>query len=995
MDHPQERRSALISGSLQSLLQRACRLLLLGRLAERGLRCLALVFVSLLATLALDAIFAFRTDGLIMLDGLFIGLCAGALVYLVNLTRKGRFDSRRMAVIAEQKLNISDSRLINAVDLTLAPGPGQSQQLRQFAIEQGEQLANDLAPGAVLDRRGLGQAAKITGIAILVIGLIYLLIPGVFHAGLPRLLDPTGHYPPFTFVKFHVEMDPLPAVYEQPVTIRARLSGPTRPAQATLVFVDESDQRQSLAMRREAEPGFDSVQDVSPATLASQSHAVSTPFMLKLDRAERSRDFFIDTPKGRSKRFRLEVVPVPQFERVTIDYSFPSYTGWLDVSEPLDPDGIRALKGTKVAITVASNVPLRAGKLQIPPDGGTGRDNTYIDLLPEPVDLQTVRGTFELNLSGYYELALVGADGTPSSEQLKGHVVSVPDAPPAVQITEPPPRVIVPEGWPVNVRIETSDDIGVDRLTLHRGINGWDPTPTDVHLTDETTFGSGAYRFDLEQLGAEADDIITYFATVYDNHSGSGQTAQTPTYAIQVISEQEYQDYARTQYRIEDLTEELADFEAALEHLRKQREQLLEELAELQAQLARGDPLTDEQQQRMKDLEAKLAQFAQQARSLAQAMQDRIEQFDLYEFEDAYKNMLKDLARQLEGQAKSASELARSMDEVLANDLPGLRKALGARGVRFAENDKPFCAQCQSKRRETRQDLEKYQMADAIIAQAERIRSVVEYQQDLAQRMDQFRHHRRLSGNQQRLANKLAEQQALIREELINAKQRLRLAAEDAQDVLPGMSGDAFGICDAIDELEIEQDQADAEQQANAGLGRAAYRLAQSAADKLNSLLSNCESVGQGGVGELCDSLNLPCYKVQSALQQLAQSRSLPGLGSQANSGIGFQGSMARMAVMGPAPMGTTGKESQAAGSQVGRFGHGGAGGQGGGGEDSAVENLTPAEASKRGRGAKGMLGVPLRFRDDADAYFYRLAEESKISHLGSRDALPERDGQK
>ena len=85
MDHPQERRSALISGSLQSLLQRACRLLLLGRLAERGLRCLALVFVSLLATLALDAIFAFRTDGLIMLDGLFIGLCAGALVLIPAL----------------------------------------------------------------------------------------------------------------------------------------------------------------------------------------------------------------------------------------------------------------------------------------------------------------------------------------------------------------------------------------------------------------------------------------------------------------------------------------------------------------------------------------------------------------------------------------------------------------------------------------------------------------------------------------------------------------------------------------------------------------------------------------------------------------------------------------------------------------------------------------------------------------------------------------------
>ena len=71
------------------------------------------------------------------------------------------------------------------------------------------------------------------------------------------------------------------------------------------------------------------------------------------------------------------------------------------------------------------------------------------------------------------------------------------------------------------------------------------------------------------------------------------------------------------------------------------------------------------------------------------------------------------------------------------------------------------------------------------------------------------------------------------------------------------MSGDALKLCNAIIELGIAEDQRAAAREARQGSGRSAQRSAESAAQKLESLRSQCASC-QGASQCMSDSLDGP-----------------------------------------------------------------------------------------------------------------------------------------
>ena len=68
-------------------------------------------------------------------------------------------------------------------------------------------------------------------------------------------------------------------------------------------------------------------------------------FVLPIERAEKSRDFYIDTPKGRSERFLFSVMAVPSFEKAEIRFQFPKYTGWASTAQELDGREFARSKG--------------------------------------------------------------------------------------------------------------------------------------------------------------------------------------------------------------------------------------------------------------------------------------------------------------------------------------------------------------------------------------------------------------------------------------------------------------------------------------------------------------------------------------------------------------------------------------------------------------------------------------------------------------------------
>ena len=70
--------------------------------------------------------------------------------------------------------------------------------------------------------------------------VLYLASPRLFHAVLPRLFQPFADHPPFTLLRFDVEISPEEVFAGRPVDLAVRIEGPRVPPGADAVFLDEN-----------------------------------------------------------------------------------------------------------------------------------------------------------------------------------------------------------------------------------------------------------------------------------------------------------------------------------------------------------------------------------------------------------------------------------------------------------------------------------------------------------------------------------------------------------------------------------------------------------------------------------------------------------------------------------------------------------------------------------------------------------------------------------
>lgn len=943
---------------LPSLLRRTGWITLMLEVARAACGVFCVLLAAGLAALALDAVLGLYPVGLIAVDVLILCLLLAAAGYIGWQFLRNRFNARRIARQIELRLGLSDSRLINSVDFLDLHGAPSSQQLVRRSVQQGEEFAAQVSSLEAADLWRPWKAAAAACGAICMLLVAYLAAPRVFAMVVPRYLDPTGDHPPFSLVSFEISVSPETVYQGKPATITAALGGPDLPDRANLVFVD-GRQRQSLPMFRNEEGAF----------------------ILPLERAEKTREFYIDTPKGRSTRSLLSVLAVPSFEKTLVNYQFPKYTGWPSTGNELDGREIRALEGTEIVVSATATVPLRSGKLELFEStekiaGTSGDLIRSITLMPVDTDPTTVSGHFTLTSNGRFRLSLLGINGAESHEQQQGTLVCVPDQVPQVAIVDPEPVVAAVEGWKVPVTVQAVDDVGVDRIVLFAGVNGWGPDPIRLKLeASQPTMAQGHYTFDLAKLGARAGDIISYYASAYDNHPSGSHFADTPPAMIHVISQAEFTEFAREKYQMDQLAKEFEAFRRRVENLKSQRDKLLDELSRVQKKIDAGHPLADDKLRKMAQLEEPLIKFAEQAQQLARDAHDRAKQMPLYDLEQAYRDQLERLSKQLETQAQRADELRHHTARLQKQ--PASRQMASAfhdAAQKLKQEQQPFDQPNQERLAKTAQDVEKMRLANELISEGERLRAAVLQQRELADRMGQFRDQKTQTADDHRRIERMAKEQELLREELSEAKAALEKTARGAQKTLPKMSRGALHVCKAVDEMQVGDDQSQAARSARVGRGAEAHGAAESAAKKLESLMTDaCTPTGATESGDLDGCFQLSKPGLKQSLQQMAQGRQMPGMGTLGKQSGGYAGSRARMAVMGPHRL-SEGESDAARSGGSARQGPGMAGFEHSGDAVRGAETLNPAARSTSRTAAGNLHGVPLRYRDQAEAYFKRIA---------------------
>jgi hypothetical protein len=951
--------------NLHLLLHAANRRRVFVALGRTLLSTLGVLLLAILIAVALDAAFAFPVPLLITLDLMLLALLLMGATLLLRTVRDGRFCPRRIARIIEQRSGLTSSALINALDLRDAQQAGFSLALARKSVERGEQTARAIDLSNVVETRPLARAALACGLAAMLLAMLYFLVPDVLGRGLPRLFDPTGDHPPFTLLKFQVAIEPEPLYYGSDAKIAVQLHGPTIPDRADLVMlVDGKKQRSPMI-------------------------SVEEGYELTVRDATVSRDFYVDTPEGRSDWYRLDVREVPQFEEVWVAYAYPEHTDWPPRRYPLQGRDIEAMVGTQVTVEVKSNFPLKHVQARLYDESGNSEPSRLVTLTPDQNEPRRAQGSFSLDFSGRVTLELIGHNGVPGSELREARLIATRDEPPRVQLAAPEPTALAVEGWKVPVQIEAADDIEVRDLSLHFSRNGQasENVPLENQSPDRRR-GRAEYELDLAKIEAKPGDEIRVFASASDNHPNPSQTADSATHVIQVISQEEYAEYMRTMYQMDSLQQEIEQLQQQLDQQTDQAEAAEQALRELAEQLEADKPLNEAQQTQLDQAQQQLDQAQAKTSELQEQLRERLEQPQLYDVEKPYRERLQQLSDQLAEQQEAMSQTQQALDAVqqqpapTPQDVERLQQAIEQmqqqqNAAESNEGDKtPSLEQIQ-------QQAEKLQLAQRMMAEAQRIQQVMQQQREIADRLQPLREQPSLTPEQQSRADRLAREQELLDQQLREATESLKQAADQAKEQLPKTAKDAQAMCDAIGQMNVGADQQQCASAARQGNGDQAHQAADRAAEKLESLAGQCPNPQGIPQNELDAGLGLSRESLQQTLQQLAQGQgqkpNLPRMGhkpGQAGQG-GERGRdpSSRFGLHGPQPP----RDDAFTGRRQGNMDESREG-QDTRQDDAAwaaAEQIS-ADARQDAWGRAGNLrGVPVGYRDQAEAYFRRLSEQS------------------
>ncbi len=195
--------------------------------------------------------------------------------------------------------------------------------------------------------------------------------------------------------------------------------------------------------------------------------------------------YYVSAAGVRSQEFEVQVVDLPEIDRIALSYAYPDWTGLDPLVEDPGYD-IRAVAGTEVTVEVHTDTPLDTPTL-----------TTNGETLQMRTDGSVASATLEVSEEGeYYISTFVEQDSVRLTDDY--FISVVPDNEPVVRVVRPGRDWRASNIEEVTVAIEASDDFGLDRLELRYAVNGgeWET----VELAAEGTEAAGDEIMYLEDM---------------------------------------------------------------------------------------------------------------------------------------------------------------------------------------------------------------------------------------------------------------------------------------------------------------------------------------------------------------------------------------------------------------------------------------------------------------------------------------------------------------
>ncbi len=338
-----------------------------------------------------------------------------------------------------------------------------------------------------------------------------------------------------------------------------------------------------------------------------------------IENVNRSLQYFIQTKEIASERYQITVAHEPVVKHFQLQLNAPAYTQLPSQTMPANIGDIQALYGTEIVFTGTSNQLLTETSLKF--DNGRVLP---LKLTDTDEGETTLHGTFLAQRSGTYQIHLLARDGSTSNRTpIQWALQVLKDREPSVDIVEPARETVLGDAMLVPLKVEATDDYGVQKLQLVYWVErevvekvkvplkAWHPAQYNVFLT---------YTWDVEPVGLFPGETLAYYVEAIDSDDVSGPntgTSQIHTLRFPSLSEL-YETVAAEQRTEKQGFEELFDeqaeatglVETLLNQIRKRHEltfndeNLLEQVLEAQKQIeATASKLLEEMKGTTVDME--------------------------------------------------------------------------------------------------------------------------------------------------------------------------------------------------------------------------------------------------------------------------------------------------------------------------------------------------------------------------------------------------------
>ena len=548
-----------------------------------------------------DALAAFESSARVSITIALAILCAIAL--LIALIRALRVSAQAAAALADSAL--ADPRQPAAAALSLDPAAAPTPLAALLTTRTLDSTATALAAlplGKIIPWRLLKRAVIALTIPLLAIGILRLARPAAFATIAQRLLHPASDIAPYSPLVFTLDPAKPATVYGGEILISAEITG------APLKHPVECLIRQARSREILRLPAFRE----SP-----------TRFSRKLDGLTDPIEVAFACGKARSTWHPVEILLEPNILNGLVRLSPPAYTGLPPSEFALDTNEIAAIEGSTVTLELTSNRPLGSGTLEFTPATVPGTEPVPESFPATIPTAQTASFTWIATRSGRISATLRDLRGTPSPRPLDLAFRTLPDLPPAVALSSPPPMLLATPKSVIPIIGRAEDDFSLSKVHFVRTLSGFrDRSRVVAPALRDKTFDFSE-KLDLDALGLEAGQTIELMLDASDHNPSLLGQGSSEISRIQIISEDQYAEYIRAKTTINQFANR---FQAA----RDAMDAAKEALEKLKQAVEKGDPAAIE----------KAAEEAKQAHEKAAELLEKIAgDFPAFELEERLQEL--------------------------------------------------------------------------------------------------------------------------------------------------------------------------------------------------------------------------------------------------------------------------------------------------------------------------------------------------------------------